>query len=220
MTEERKDMRIEFKLRNNLVLTAMERRGIATIAELCRQMGCPNRQTGVGALVAMKMSARKKDGEWRTAVHLLSKFFQCMPEDLFSEPQQFNSLERNRAYAELAFVELQQLTLRRQEPATPELTMQANELRKALEKALSKLIPREERVLRMHFGFDTGEEMAQAEIAESFGLSPARMGKILAKALQKLKHPSRSNPIIRAGCKKVKRGRVVFELDEEIVSSL
>lgn len=113
----KKDVRIEVKVRNNLILSRMEELGIGSIAELCRQLNETRTEdepradgARVGLLVNMRESARGKNDEWTALALRLSSFFRCMPEDLFSEPQQYNALEKNRAHAEVSFAEIQQLT--------------------------------------------------------------------------------------------------------------
>lgn len=191
-----KDIRIEVRVKNNLLLSAMEQRGIATVAELCRQMGVPSRQSHVGDLINMKSPARKASGDWYPLVIKLSDFFQCMPEDLFSDPQQYNKLEKNRAYAELGFGELQQ-AIEQESPATPEKRLEAKQLHTAIVRTLQKLTPREERVLRMRFGIDC-EEMTLEEVGQVFNLSQERIRGIEAKALMKLRRPAYVRTLLAA----------------------
>lgn len=207
-----KDIRLEVKVRNNLVLSRMEEKGIWTVAALCRALNsdwqylaCKNvNQTEMGRLINMKVPARNEDGSWLELVHRLADFFQCMPEDLFSAPQQYNALEKNRVHAEVAYTELQTLSARTHEPVTPELALQATQLRAAIAKALQSLTPREERVLRLRFGFE-GKDYTLEEVGEQFGVFKERIRQIEAKALRKLQHPSRSRAILEAAGKVTRR---------------
>jgi RNA polymerase primary sigma factor len=65
-------------------------------------------------------------------------------------------------------------------------------LRDATTRALAALTPREERVIRMRFGIGTGAARTLAEVGDQFSVSRERIRQIEAKALRKLKHPSRS----------------------------
>src|SRR5712671_2102747 len=65
-------------------------------------------------------------------------------------------------------------------------------LRDATTRALAALTPREERVIRMRFGIGTGAARTLAEVGDQFSVSRERVRQIEAKALRKLKHPSRS----------------------------
>jgi len=71
-----------------------------------------------------------------------------------------------------------------------EATMVAN-LRQSLDKVLSDLNPREERVLRMRFGIDDAVDQTLEEVGRNFSVTRERIRQIEAKALKKLKHPSR-----------------------------
>lgn len=62
--------------------------------------------------------------------------------------------------------------------------------RQIVSEVLQELHPQEERILRMHYGFDT-PVMTVREIGEAFGLCRARIYQIKAKALRKLRHPVR-----------------------------
>lgn len=188
-----KDVRIEFKVRNNLVLTKMEERGIYSISELCRQMKCPNSKISVGRLLAMKMPARGKRGAWSKLASGIADFFGCVPEDLFSDAQQWSSLQKHRVYAEIASAELQRLSSS-QQGLLPDEVLDRKRLVSAAAEALRTLTPREERILRMRFGF-SGDAMSLDEVGVVFRATPERIRQIEAKALRKLKHPSRSRAL-------------------------
>jgi RNA polymerase primary sigma factor len=53
--------------------------------------------------------------------------------------------------------------------------------------------PREERVLRLRFGIGTNGDRTLEEVGQQFSVTRERIRQIEAKALRKLKHPSRSN---------------------------
>jgi len=57
---------------------------------------------------------------------------------------------------------------------------------------LSQLSPREERVIRMRFGLGTSRDHTLEEVGQTFGVTRERIRQIEAKALRKLRHPSRS----------------------------
>ena len=57
---------------------------------------------------------------------------------------------------------------------------------------LSTLTPREERVLRLRFGIDDGRTRTLEEVGKEFNFTRERIRQIEARALRKLRHPSRS----------------------------
>ena len=65
-------------------------------------------------------------------------------------------------------------------------------LRETTTRVLASLTPREERVLRMRFGIGMSTENTLAVVGQQFSLTRERIRQIEAKALRKLKHPSRS----------------------------
>lgn len=65
-------------------------------------------------------------------------------------------------------------------------------LREQLEDVLGTLTQREERVLRLRFGLDDGRSRTLEEVGQIFGVTRERIRQIEAKALRKLRHPSRS----------------------------
>ena len=65
-------------------------------------------------------------------------------------------------------------------------------LKEQLEDVLDTLTPREEKVLRLRFGLDDGRARTLEEVGQNFGVTRERIRQIEAKALRKLRHPSRS----------------------------
>src|SRR4051812_27431821 len=72
--------------------------------------------------------------------------------------------------------------------------IQAN-LRETTTRVLASLTAREERVLRMRFGIGTNTDHTLEEVGQQFSVTRERVRQIEAKALRKLKHPSRSRKL-------------------------
>ncbi|MBY6277738.1 RNA polymerase sigma factor RpoD [Symbiobacterium thermophilum] len=68
-------------------------------------------------------------------------------------------------------------------------------LKEQLEEVLESLTPREEKVLRLRFGLDDGRARTLEEVGQVFGVTRERIRQIEAKALRKLRHPSRSKKL-------------------------
>ena len=68
-------------------------------------------------------------------------------------------------------------------------------LRESTTRVLSSLTPREERVLRMRFGIGMNSDHTLEEVGQQFNVTRERIRQIEAKALRKLKHPSRSRKL-------------------------
>jgi RNA polymerase primary sigma factor len=65
-------------------------------------------------------------------------------------------------------------------------------LKEQLEDVLETLTPRERKVLKLRFGLDDGRPRTLEEVGREFGVTRERIRQIEAKALRKLRHPSRS----------------------------
>jgi RNA polymerase primary sigma factor len=68
-------------------------------------------------------------------------------------------------------------------------------LKEQLIEAMGGLTPREEKVLRLRFGLDDGRQRTLEEVGREFNVTRERIRQIEAKALRKLRHPSRSKKL-------------------------
>jgi RNA polymerase primary sigma factor len=79
----------------------------------------------------------------------------------------------------------------RDAPQPIEAAIQSN-LRETTTRVLASLTPREERIVRMRFGIGMNTDHTLEEVGQQFSVTRERIRQIEAKALRKLKHPSRS----------------------------
>jgi RNA polymerase primary sigma factor len=75
------------------------------------------------------------------------------------------------------------------EQATREL------LKDHLDEVLDTLSPREKRVLQLRFGLEDGKQRTLEEVGKEFGVTRERIRQIEAKAVRKLKHPTRAKKL-------------------------
>jgi RNA polymerase primary sigma factor len=68
-------------------------------------------------------------------------------------------------------------------------------LKETTTRVLASLTPREERVLQMRFGIGMNTDHTLEEVGQQFSVTRERIRQIEAKALRKLKHPSRSRKL-------------------------
>ncbi len=68
-------------------------------------------------------------------------------------------------------------------------------LKEQLVDVLSTLTPREEKVLKLRFGIEDGRTRTLEEVGKEFNVTRERIRQIEAKALRKLRHPSRSKKL-------------------------
>lgn len=75
---------------------------------------------------------------------------------------------------------------------TPSDSVSSTMLKETLLSVLNSLTPREEKVLRLRYGVDDGRPRTLEEVGKEFNVTRERIRQIEAKALRKLRHPSRS----------------------------
>ena len=75
---------------------------------------------------------------------------------------------------------------------TPSESVSTTMLKETLLSVLNSLTPREEKVLRLRYGVDDGRPRTLEEVGREFNVTRERIRQIEAKALRKLRHPSRS----------------------------
>jgi RNA polymerase primary sigma factor len=78
----------------------------------------------------------------------------------------------------------------------PHAAVEASMLTELLADALAELTPREQHILRMRFGLGDADDHTLEEVGKVFGVTRERIRQIEAKALEKLRHPSRARKLI------------------------
>jgi len=68
-------------------------------------------------------------------------------------------------------------------------------LKEQIDGVLSSLTPRERRVLQLRFGLEDGRSRTLEEVGKEFNVTRERIRQIEAKALRKLRHPTRSRKL-------------------------
>jgi RNA polymerase primary sigma factor len=77
----------------------------------------------------------------------------------------------------------------------PHAATEASALAEIIGEALADLTPREQRILRLRFGIGGAADRTLEEIGKEFGVTRERIRQIEAKALEKLRHPSRARKL-------------------------
>ena len=80
---------------------------------------------------------------------------------------------------------------------SPERMAERTLLKKQVDEILQTLTPREERVIRLRFGIDDGYHRTLEEVGNIFNVTRERIRQIEDKALRKLRHPTRSNILMK-----------------------
>ena len=189
-----KDYRVKITIRNDRLLNAIENKGIPSVRQFC-QLYKLNYNLVV-QIISGKVKPLNDLGRPISLVEQIIDILDISLEDAFTE-RQLKGFAKTNYEISVAEQELKQLVnpVKNQEQKVIEKDVRL----KILEAFSKRLGPREEKLIRLRYGFGGEKEHTQHEIAEIFKISHARVGQILAKAERKLKHPSVSNNIINTG---------------------
>lgn len=183
-----KDYNVQVKVRNNHLLNAMKTRGITTAAELSRFSGAS--QHNIGKFINLTQGAYLKDGSYNPDIVKVSIALNRMITDLFPEQHLDNPLETNMSEIDLDVGEMMALTnhnvvhIGQEDPH--------DHLSTTLSDVVSNLTTREAKVINLMYGLEGNDPLTLEQVGELFDLSKTRIAQIEAKALRKMRHPSRS----------------------------
>ena len=189
-----KDYRIKITIRNDRLLNAIENKNIPSVRQFCKLYQLDYNR--VVQIISGKVKPLNDLGRPIGLVEQIIDILDISLEDAFTE-RQLKGFAKTNYEISVAEKELKQLVnpVKNQEQKVIEKDVRL----KILEAFSKRLGPREEKLIRLRYGFGGEKEHTQHEIAEIFKISHARVGQILAKAERKLKHPSVSNDIINTG---------------------
>ena len=189
-----KDYRIKITIRNDRLLNAIEDKGIPSVKQFCTLYQL--NYNSIVKIISGKIKPLNNLGKPIRLVEQIIDILDISLEDAFTE-RQLKGFAKTNYEISVAEQELKQLVnpVKNQEQKVIEKDVRL----KILEAFSKRLSPREEKSIRLRYGFGDEKEHTQHEIAQILNISHARVGQILAKAERKLKHPSVSNNIINTG---------------------
>jgi RNA polymerase sigma factor (sigma-70 family) len=188
------EFNLKVTVRNNLVLTAINNSGYTNLAKFAK-----DNRLSLGLLydtINLKRPPMLQTGEFSPFAMKLMETLGACPTDLWTNEQLTMKLKRNTSYRELGTEELQKCL---QSSARSligldycEQEAEEQEAEEIIEGMVDSLTPREARVLRLRFGLDGEDEHTLEEIAKKIGFTRERVRQVEAKALRKMRNPSRS----------------------------
>lgn len=187
------NVRVQIRFRNDLLQRLMD--------ELPIPMYKFAEETGISYMWIMKVKAltgspytsRQDEKIFSKNAEKISTYFRVPPEVLFPEDIykiKWPSLLEKQFPVERISALMQSEDQRRR-ALMPHESAEENERNKLIISMLGTLTPREERVIRMRFGFDDDTPHPYEEIGQDFEVSRNRIMQIANKALRKLRHKSR-----------------------------
>ncbi len=194
--ESRAEYRVRIKVRNNLLLHAIEARGYAPGNKLAKKVKIS--YAFLNDLIHLRLSPLNRRGElWPSVVRLCS-LLRISPFDVFSV-EQLTALPQSTAELEMSSTDVSSILgapLLISLP-TPEELYSQKEIAGRVKEVLDTLTPREQKVLTLRFGLDGADSHTYDEISKIyFNVGRARIRQIEAKALRKLAHPSRAQYLL------------------------
>ena len=189
-----KDYRIKITIRNDRLLNAIEDKGIPSVRQFCTLYKL--NYNSIVKIISGKIKPLNNLGRPIRLVEQIIDILDISLEDAFTE-RQLKGFAKTNYEISVAEKELKQLVnpVKNQEQKIIEQDVRL----KILEAFSKRLSPREEKLIRLKYGFGDEKEHTLYELSSKFKISHARVGQILAKAERKLKHPSVSNNIINTG---------------------
>ena len=189
-----KDYRVKITIRNDRLLNAIENKGIPSVRQFCKLYQLDYNR--VVQIVSGKVKPLNDLGRPIRLVEQIIDILDISLEDAFTE-RQLKGFAKTNYEISVAEKELKQLVnpVKNQEQRLIE-----SDVKISIQNAFSKrLNAREEKILRMHYGFNGGREHTRKELSELFNVSISRISEIIIRAERKLRHPSVSNNIINTG---------------------
>ena len=189
------DYRVRISIRNERLLSAIENAGYASARQCSIANGYP--EPYVGQLVS---GSRKpldvKTGKPTKFCKEILKILGKNIEDCFT-PRQLQGFKKSSYQIKVDEKELKQLV---SEHKNEGHSLLESELDKKITQVLSnRLGPREEKMIRMHYGLGKYKEHTKTELAKYYNLSDDRIGQILKKAIFKLQHVSSASLLLSTG---------------------
>jgi RNA polymerase sigma factor (sigma-70 family) len=189
-----KDFRLIVRIYNNRLRERREATGLGACA-FARSIGItPSMYCRYESLDESPIDTRHAGGRWKGSALRIAKALHVLPADIF--PESARAIRVSRAERRVDAEEVAGL-LAPPSDVSPFALLAAGEERAAIDEVLATLTERERLVLSRRFGLDDGHVQDLVQIGETLGVSHERVRQIEAKALSKLRHPSRAGYLAR-----------------------
>jgi hypothetical protein len=179
------DIRLQIKARNGRVLRAIERAGIANVAQLCKRMSRPDAQSDVGEIINLKRAPVRKNGAWRDIAVEIAACLHVEPEVLWPEYMQRIEMKRNDAQVEVSVDELARL-------ASGGPSAEQALINKEQVGTLLDVLPQRSRtIVELRYGLNGYGEHTTTEIASLVGMTEEAVRAAESTALRRMLYRKR-----------------------------
>lgn len=195
MTDEVNPYLVKVSIRNNLIIKAIHKAGYRNVSQFCEQNGMA--KTQLTELISFRTPPLTKEGEFREPAKKLMEGLCALPTELWTAEQLTMELKRNTSTKEVNLDAMLSVlginaeeALQMIEPPKPDEVLEEKEKAEVVSEMLDLLTPKEARILRMRFGIGCDEHTLE-EVGKKLDVTSERIRQMEAKALRKIKHPSR-----------------------------
>lgn len=191
------EYRVDVKVRNNIILKKIEEAGYKTLGEFCRLNGIMKYVSQLGSIINMKESPLQTDGQFRKCIIHAGSLLGCDPLDFFTDTQLHTILKTNKRIIKVNEAEMRFMLENHTEQKLLEDMVEDEQKECAIQDLLNTLTPKEKQVIEMRMGLgEYDREHTLKEISEKMGYAfSERARQIEAKALRKMRHPSRAKMV-------------------------
>lgn len=188
---------VKVTVRNNLILKAIKDFGYTNLNNFAKANGVSI--TGLYSLVNLMEPPVGVKGEFIKPAKELMEVLGACPSELWTDEQLTLRLDSNRTERVMS-KEALQITLQSNARSLigldyPEQEMVEEDMTRVMKDKLDSLTPREAKILRLRFGFDGTQAHTLEEIGKIFKVTREQIRHIEARALRKLRHPTRSDEL-------------------------
>ena len=174
------DYRLIIRVKNNLLHTLMQEKGIETQAELARVAGLT--AVTIGEIANLKVGAFNADGRPSKATEKLCAYFGCLPEDIYPPEVLHVGIPSNVIERIVSSEEVTRYL--KQSEIDPALQLENMVDSEFIKQQLNRLTPRQRQVIELRFYQGKTFE----EVGRDLGITGWRASQIQADAIRKLQH--------------------------------
>ena len=181
------EYRVKVSVSNNLLIQAIENAGYKNQSDFSRAIDC--NASYINMLCGLRISPMTREGEFTKVANQVMEALGACPTDLWTEEQLTMNLKKSSSWSVMGREELNELM--NGAPKSLLESVAGQELKKTMDEVRKTLTYKEQQLIGMRFDDDKSLE----QIGKELGITKERVRQMEAKALRKLRYPSRSDKL-------------------------